>query len=325
VNGAPALAIETIGLAKRFARTTALGDLTLEVGRGEIFGFLGPNGAGKTTAIKLLLGLARPSAGAAEVLGAPLGDRAARRKIGYLPELFRYQEWLAASEVLAFHARLLGLPRAGRYAEIARVLEIAGLSARAGDRVGTYSKGMQQRLGIAVALLGEPDLVFLDEPTSALDPLGRRDVRVLIEDLRRAGTTVFLNSHLLTEVERVCDRIAVVDRGRVVASGTVAELLGRGPETRLLLGNVGPAAAALLARAAAHRAAAATALDLPPEAAWYAVSAPLDAMPPLVAALVHAGAAVYAVEAVRATLEERFLELLREENADDRRRLADPA
>lgn len=248
---APDYAIETIGLAKRYRSATALTDLTLTVRRGEIFGFLGPNGAGKTTAVKLLLGLTRPTSGAGEVLGAPLGDRAVRRRIGYLPELFRYQEWLDAREVLAFHARLLGLTMTERRDEIERVLSIVGLSARARDRVGTYSKGMQQRLGLAVALLGAPVLIFLDEPTSALDPLGRHDVRVLIERLRENGTTVFLNSHLLTEVERVCDRIAVVDRGKVVAEGSLDALLGSASVVRLQLDGIGPAASDVLG-ASAH-------------------------------------------------------------------------
>ena len=219
-------AIDTTALAKRYGATTALAGLTMRVSSGHVFGFLGPNGAGKTTAVKLLLGLARPTSGAATVLGAPLGDRATRRRIGYLPELFRYQAWLTARDVLGLHASLAELPRAGRRAAIDEALGIVGLADRAGDRVGTFSKGMQQRLGIGVALLGRPDLVFLDEPTSALDPIGRQDVRAIIRALRDRGTAVFLNSHLLTEVERVCDEVAIVDHGRVVAAGTLDELLG---------------------------------------------------------------------------------------------------
>ncbi|MEA2664958.1 MAG: type transport system ATP-binding protein, partial [Candidatus Eremiobacteraeota bacterium] len=157
-------AIAARGLAKRYGRIEALRDLSLQVERGECLGFLGPNGAGKSTAVKLLLGLVRPSAGEAELLGRPVGDRRTRRGVGYLPELFRYPDWLAAREVLAFHARLIGLAGAPRAIET--VLDEVGLRARAGDRVGTYSKGMQQRLGLAVALLGDPALVFLDEPTS---------------------------------------------------------------------------------------------------------------------------------------------------------------
>src|SRR5579871_261806 len=176
-------AISTLNLAKRYRKVTALADLTMTVPRGEVFGFLGPNGAGKTTAVKLLVGLAYPTAGEGMVLGAPLGDRTTRRRIGYLPELFRYQDWLTAREVLALHCALAQLPRTTWASEVCKALNIVGLSQRGDDRVGTFSKGMQQRLGLGVALLGEPDLVILDEPTSALDPVGRHDVRVIIRDL----------------------------------------------------------------------------------------------------------------------------------------------
>ena len=186
-------AIETVGLAKRYGTTDALAGLTMTVTRGRVFGFLGPNGAGKTTAVKLLLGLARPTGGTGRLLGAPLGDRLIRRQVGYLPELFRYQAWLTARDVLALHADLAGLPRASWASEITTALETTGLAERADDRVGTFSKGMQQRLGIGVALLGRPDVVFLDEPTSALDPIGRGDVRTIIRALRDRGATVFLN------------------------------------------------------------------------------------------------------------------------------------
>ena len=218
-------AIETTALAKRYGSTTALAGLTMHVPAGHVFGFLGPNGAGKTTAVKLLLGLARPTAGGGTVLGRPLGDRAARARIGYLPELFRYQAWLTARDVLGLHASLAGLPHGDRRAAIGDALAMVGLADRGDDRVGTFSKGMQQRLGLGVALLGRPDLVFLDEPTSALDPIGRQDVRAVIRALRDRGTAVFLNSHLLTEVERVCDAVAIVDHGTVVAAGTLDELL----------------------------------------------------------------------------------------------------
>src|SRR5579884_321066 len=191
---ADAPAIQTNGLVKRYGSIVALDGLSMTVPRGEVFGFLGPNGAGKTTAVKLLLGLARPTAGEAWVLGAPIGNREARRRIGYLPELFRYQDWLQAREVLALHCDLAGIPRERRALEIGEALELVGLADRAADRVGTFSKGMQQRLGLGVALLGRPDLVVLDEPTSALDPVGRHDVRELIRVLRARGVTVFLNS-----------------------------------------------------------------------------------------------------------------------------------
>jgi ABC-2 type transport system ATP-binding protein len=307
-----AAAIDTLAVAKRYGAKTALHDLTMTVGRGEVFGFLGPNGAGKTTAVKIFLGLVRPTSGACEVLGKPLGDREARRKIGYLPELFRYQSWMTSAEVLDLHGELLGLPRAGRAKTVGDVLELVGLQARANDRVGTYSKGMQQRLGLGVALLGEPDLVFLDEPTSALDPVGRHDVRTIVESLKARGATVFLNSHLLTEVERVCDRVAVVDKGRVVASGSIDEMLGASTSVRLHLGSVNPDALAIL------RAFGTLEIDAP----WFVVGGITDgSVPELVRRLVAAGVEIHAVEPSRTTLEERFLQLLKVPDAaviDDR-------
>src|SRR5438105_7217804 len=197
----------------------------MTVPRGEVFGFLGPNGAGKTTGVKLLAGLVRPTSGEAWVLGRPLGHLRTRARIGYLPELFRYQPWLSGREVLGVHCELAGLPRATWKEEIQQALGTVGLAQRGDDKVGTYSKGMQQRLGLGVSLLGRPELVFLDEPTSALDPVGRHDVRQIIHKLRERETAVFLNSHLLTEVEMVCDRVAIVDHGRVVASGQLDQLL----------------------------------------------------------------------------------------------------
>src|SRR5215210_1475746 len=173
-------AIETADLRKRYGDVDALAGLSMSVGRGEVFGFLGPNGAGKTTTVKILLGLARPTSGSGKVLGAPMGDLGTRRRIGYLPELFRYQPWLKAREVLTLHAELMGLPRARRRAAAEEALGIVGLADRAGDQVGKLSKGMQQRLGLGTALIGDPALVILDEPTSALDPVGRVDVRQIV-------------------------------------------------------------------------------------------------------------------------------------------------
>jgi ABC-2 type transport system ATP-binding protein len=299
-------AIETHGLRKTYGRTVALDHLDLRVEPGEVFGFLGPNGAGKTTAVKLLLGLARPSAGDALVLGRPPGDLGARRRLGYLPELFRYQPWLTGREVLRLHCELAGLPRPGRAAEVGRVLELVGLAGRGDDRVSGYSKGMQQRLGIATALLGDPALVFLDEPTSALDPLGRDDVRGIIRAARERGTSVFLNSHLLTEVERLCDRVAIVHRGRVVAAGTLQDLLGE-PEVRLRvtgltdavvrLGRFGPVVV---------------------EGEWLTIR-PLDPgrVHEAVAAIVAAGGQVHVVDPARRSLEEVFLGLVRAGDGTD--------
>jgi ABC-2 type transport system ATP-binding protein len=241
-------AIETVGLRKEYGEQVALHDLSLTVDRGEVFGFLGPNGAGKTTTIKLLTGLVRASAGHARILGRSITDRRARRQIGYLPEMFRFHEWLTGSGLLDFHGRLAGMNAAERRRRIPAVLEQVGLAGRGGDRISTYSKGMTQRIGLAQALLHRPEVVLLDEPTSALDPVGRREVRDVIRALRAEGTTVFLNSHLLSEVELVCDRVAIVDRGRVVRSGPLGELLGQVREIRLLLDRVDPDLLTLLSR-----------------------------------------------------------------------------
>jgi ABC-2 type transport system ATP-binding protein len=293
-------AIEFDGIVKTFGRTTALDELSLTVGRGELVGLLGPNGAGKTTAIKLLLGLARPTRGSGSVLGAPLGDRAVRTKIGYLPELFRYQPWLTAREVLALHARLAHVPVSRRAAANDQSLEWVGLTERAGDAVGGFSKGMQQRLGLGVALLGEPELILLDEPTSALDPIGRTDVRTIVRAARDRGATVILNSHLLTEVERVCDRVVILHRGRTIASGTLDDVVAvDGVRVRVTgLDEAGRAAVETFGPSAV-------------DGEWLTVR-PLDParIPDLVAAIVAAGGRVHAVEPGRGSLEARFLELI---------------
>jgi ABC-2 type transport system ATP-binding protein len=234
-------AIEVTGLRKAFPNgVEAVADIDLSVEQGEIFGFLGPNGAGKTTSVKMLLGLVHPTAGAGRVLGRPLGDRAARARIGFLPEHFSFHEWLEGRELLRFHGRLLGLPPRVLEPRITDLLERVELAEAGGRRLREYSKGMRQRIGLAQALLGEPALVFLDEPTSGLDPLGRRLVRDLIRELRDRGTTVFLNSHLLGEVEVTCDRVAFVKEGRVVREMALG-LLDRDLEVHLRLDRQTPA------------------------------------------------------------------------------------
>jgi ABC-2 type transport system ATP-binding protein len=209
-------ALEARALRKEYGPKVAVRELTLSVPRGEVFGFLGPNGAGKTTSMKMLLGLVHPTSGAGQVLGRPLGEPRARARVGYLPEHFAFHDWLEARELLRFHARLLGLRPRDRAAQVEERLRRVGLGDSGHRRVREYSKGMRQRLGLAQALLGEPELIFLDEPTSGLDPLGRRLVRDVIGELRERGTTVFLNSHLLSEVEVTCGRVAFVKDGRVV-------------------------------------------------------------------------------------------------------------
>jgi ABC-2 type transport system ATP-binding protein len=312
--------IDTRGLAKRYGRTEALIDLSLRVESGEIFGFLGPNGAGKTTAVKLLLGLARPTGGSGSVLGAPLGDRVARREIGYLPELFRYQPWLRAREVVELHAALRSVDggwRRGEFdgggrrravgaaavdaAAVDAALSDVGLAYRADDLVGGFSKGMQQRLGLAVALLGAPRLVVLDEPTSALDPVGRADVRSIVRRARDAGSTILLNSHLLTEVERVCDRVAIVDHGRVLASGKIDDLLGE-PTVRIRVTGLPSPAIEELRRFGS--------LEIRDEGWLTFTGLHPERVPDVVEAIVTAGGRVHAIDAGRATLEDLFMHLV---------------
>jgi ABC-2 type transport system ATP-binding protein len=235
------LAVETHALRKEYGRKVAVANLSLRVPAGEVFGFLGPNGAGKSTTVKMLVGLVRPTSGRGQLLGRPLGDPGARRRLGFLPEQFRFHEWLRAEEFLDLHASLYGVPRRERPRRIADALEMVGLAARAGDALGTFSKGMLQRAGIAQALIADPELVVLDEPTSALDPIGRRDVRDLIRRLRAKGIAVFLNSHLLSEVESVCDRVAIIDHGMVVRQGALADLVAGLLEAEVRLDAVPPA------------------------------------------------------------------------------------
>jgi ABC-2 type transport system ATP-binding protein len=298
------LAIDVHGLRKAYGATVALDGLDLRVERGEVVGLLGPNGAGKTTTVKLLLGLTRPTHGEGTVLARPLGDREARRGIGYLPELFRYQAWLTAREVLQLHARLAGLAGGRARDEIERVLGVVDLRDRGRDRVGGFSKGMQQRLGLATALLGDPALVILDEPTSALDPVGRDDVRAIIREASDRGSTVVLNSHLLGEVERVCDRVAIVHRGHVVAAGSLEDLLGEGA---VRIRVTGLAAGDETADAYGH---------VTRDDEWLEV-APIadDRVPELVAALVAAGGRIHAVEPGRRSLEDQFHGLVRDGEA----------
>lgn len=220
------MVIETAGLCKRYGEKTAVKDMNISVNEGEIYGFLGPNGAGKSTTIKMLTGLVKPTAGTGQVLGLPLGDVRARLRLGYLPELFRFQDWMTGWDLLNFHSRLFRLkkdPERNR-----QVLQRVGLLGQEMYKVGTYSKGMQQRIGLAAALLPDPQLLLLDEPTSALDPIGRKEVREIILSLKAEGRTVLLNSHLLSEVEAVSDSITIVREGVAVKSGPMREMLSQG-------------------------------------------------------------------------------------------------
>jgi ABC-2 type transport system ATP-binding protein len=271
----PALAVR--GLEKRYGPVIALAGVDLEVGEGELVGLLGPNGAGKSTLVKIACGLVRASGGTAQVRDAPAGSREARRRVGYLAELFRFPGWYSADELLELHQRLSG--STGGQVERDELLELVELSDARARRVEQMSKGMQQRLGLAQALVGAPPLLLLDEPTSALDPVGRRTVRGLLEELRRRGTSVLLNSHLLSEVELVCDRVAILLHGRLVAEGSPAELArARGVEIETDRG-----------------------VEL-------FEGASREDAPRLVAELVAAGRQIYGVRALTSTLEETYLE-----------------
>jgi ABC-2 type transport system ATP-binding protein len=270
-------ALAVRGLAKRYGSVEALKGVDLDVGEGELFGLLGPNGAGKSTLVKIAVGLVRASGGTAEVAGARAGSRAARASLGYLAELFRFPGWYTADEVLELHQRLAG--SRGGAAERARLLELVALADATKRRVDGMSKGMQQRLGVAQALVGEPRILLLDEPTSALDPVGRRTVRLLLEELRARGVSVLLNSHLLSEIELVCDRVAILLAGEVVAAGTPAELARpRGVE-----------------------------LDTE-EGTRMVAGATREDAPRLVAEAVASGRSVHGVRVLTSTLEETYLE-----------------
>jgi ABC-2 type transport system ATP-binding protein len=300
----PSAAVWCSGLRKRYRRQTAVADVSFTVARGEVMGLLGPNGAGKTSVIKMLLGLVRPDAGDVLLLGQPAGNPPARSRVGYLPELFRYQPWLTASEVVALHVRLAGAEVPPH--EQRECLGLVGLADRAGDRVGGFSKGMQQRLGLAVALVAHPELVVLDEPTSALDPVGRADVRDLLLALKASGVAVLLNSHLIGEVERVCDRVVILDKGKVAASGSLEELLGR-REVRLRLEGVSAEAEARLAGAGSRLTREGNAFTVE-----LAGESDTTTVPHLVTDLVRLGVRVHAVEPARMSLEERLLGILRD-------------
>jgi len=253
--------IDTADLTKTYNGRGGCRGITLQVPEGCIFGLLGPNGAGKSTFVKMLAGLHRPDSGRASVLGLPLGRPEARRKLGYLPELFRFQDWLTPTEVLRFHGRLGGLrPQETRSpafrSKVRDTLELVGLSEAADRRVGGFSKGMQQRLGLAAALLLDPELVILDEPASALDPVGRYEIRSLLKRLRGRGVTVFLNTHLLEDVEELCDEAAFLYGGELLASGPLHKLLdaagdggGGGVNWRFRLGGWLPGSWAELSEA----------------------------------------------------------------------------
>lgn len=225
----------------------AVDGLSLEIAKGEVFGLLGPNGSGKSTTVKTVLGLLKPTSGTVEVFGRPPRSAAARSRIGYLPELSHLHPFLTARECVMYYAGLCGLPRATAKERTAQLLEMCNLSSAAGRPVSGFSKGMARRVGIASALVGKPDVLVLDEPTSGLDPAGTRDVKTLVRMLSAAGVTILMTSHLLADVADVCDRIAILSRGRLAASGKVGELLAKQGEMQLSLPGTSPEEAAALA------------------------------------------------------------------------------
>jgi ABC-2 type transport system ATP-binding protein len=233
-------AIDTHLLRKVFGDYAAVKGLTLQVKQGEVFGFLGPNGAGKTTSMKMLLGLITPTSGEATLLGQPIGDQEAMRRIGFLPEHFRFQEWLTADEFLLLHGQLLGMQTKDLQGRRAELLERVGLTPFRNKHLRTFSKGMLQRVGLAQALLNRPALVFLDEPTSGLDPVGRRLVRDVIHDVRAQGTSIFLNSHLLSEIEVTCDRVAFIQHGEVVRVLELSSLSSDQTSVTIRVSNLAP-------------------------------------------------------------------------------------
>jgi ABC-2 type transport system ATP-binding protein len=304
------LAVETKGLRKRFARKLAVADLSLSVRRGEVFGFLGPNGAGKTTSLKMLLGLVEPTAGRASLLGAPVGDRRARARVGFLPEHFRFQDWLTGRELLRFHGRLFGVPERTLVGRADALLERVRLTEAADRKLREYSKGMLQRVGLAQALINEPELVFLDEPTSGLDPLGRLLVRDVIHELRGRGVTVFLNSHLLGEVEATCDRVTFIKEGRTVHEMAVgAEPVAT--EVELRVEALDPETEAGLTRFGQR-----LPLAAGDDARWLRLRVADDAALPEIARwLVGRGASLYEMRAARKSLEATFLEVMGDDQA----------
>jgi ABC-2 type transport system ATP-binding protein len=300
--------IETRRLTKRFRSRCAVDALDLQVKRGTVFGFLGPNGAGKTTTINMRLGSTRPTEGQGWVLGRPLGETAGRRRIGFLPEKTTFYPFLSAQEFLQAMGALSGLRSAELSARIPETLQLVGLADRARDRIASFSRGMQQRLGLAQAILHAPELIILDEPTSALDPLGRRDVRDLILALKREGCTLFLNSHLLSEIEMTCDEVAILKQGRVAVSGRLQDLLELQQTVEIEVEEMNEAAMAALRLIAPkikmH--------GMPPRRLTVYLRSTED-VPEIARALVQNGTRLLALIPQRETLEELFVRVIEAE------------
>lgn len=298
------MVIETRSLCKRYGDKTAVKDMSIGVKEGEIYGFLGPNGAGKSTTIKMLTGLVYPTSGEGQVLGLPLGDVRARLRLGYLPELFRFQDWMTGSDLLNFHSRLFRLkkdPERNR-----QVLSRVGLLGQETYKVGTYSKGMQQRIGLAAALLPDPQLLLLDEPTSALDPIGRKEVREIILSLKAEGRTVLLNSHLLSEVEAVSDSITIVNKGSVVKSGRIEDMLSESLTLTIVAEEIADSVLSELQTRFGGT------TERQPHGLSIRMKARED-IPKITALLVNSGALIYEIKVKTDSLETIFLKTVGEE------------
>lgn len=311
--------IQTWGLTKQYSGQGGCHDVTLEVPRGVVYGFIGPNGAGKSTFVRTLLGLLHPTSGRAEILGQPSGTVESRRKVGYLPELFRYQDWLTGKQLLEVHADLAEVPRVDRQSRIKVLIERVGLFGWEHQKIRNYSKGMQQRIGLAAALISDPEVIFLDEPTSALDPIGRRDVRDLITELRNQGKTVFLNSHLLAEVENLCDQVAIINKGKVVAQGDWRTLCDINIEVILRAEGLSEQVWSSFDQLVK------SAQSLPDSdqsgTRWQIQCHAWDAVPEIIRLLCEKGIAIYEVTPIQPHLEEVFMywvERKERENAVDR-------
>jgi ABC-2 type transport system ATP-binding protein len=301
--------IETWGLRKEFRSTVAVTDLSIRVNAGEVFGFLGPNGAGKTTSLKILLGLVAPSGGTGKLLGAPLGDRATRARVGFLPEHFRFHDCLTGRELLRIHGRLHGRRGPALEDKIDELLARVDLVDAEDRPLREYSKGMVQRVGLAQALINDPEVVFLDEPTSGLDPLGRLLVRDVIDELRQKGTTVFLNSHLLGEVEATCDRVVFVKQGRTVHELTLSESAAALEVEVKIVGPVSLALEGLRAFGSGLRASEREPAENAPAVVRLRV-ANEEVLPEMAHWLIDHGFKVYGLTSRRKSLEQCFVEVM---------------
>ncbi|MEM7798796.1 MAG: ABC transporter ATP-binding protein [Chloroflexota bacterium] len=303
-------ALETKSLRKEYGSNIAVADLSLNVKPGEVFGFLGPNGAGKTTSIKMLLNLVTPTAGEGTLLGKPLGDTSIRAKIGYLPEHFRFHNWLKASEFLEFHGRLFGIERSTRRELIPQLLELVGLGDRIDTKLSAFSKGMTQRIGLAQALMNDPKMVFLDEPTSGLDPLGRKLVRDIVDGLRNEGTAVFINSHLLSEIEQTCDRVAFIRKGSILEINDMETLNQSNFRVKLRVGNPTPALINRLDQLDAHICVDRSKSDQAEAGRYLLEVSNEESLPKLAHWLINNNHPVYEMSPSRISLEERFIQVI---------------